>query len=921
MAVGRLRENGGMLYGREAELQVVADLVGGLAEGVGGALVVSGEAGIGKTALFAAAADAAGAAGVRVLWATGVEAEARLPFAGLHQVLRPFLPLAEQLPTRQREALLSAFGMSDAEPAGAFLIGLATLQLISDAAASAPVLVIADDAQWLDEPSCAVLAFVARRLAEEPVAVLVAVREGVASPFDAAGLPGLRLAGLPETAAAALLDAGAPGLEPPLRGRLLAAAAGNPLALVELPKALRSRPSAGRRLPGSPLPLTGRLEHAFAAQESALPDAARAVLLTAAADDEGALPEVLAAASALAGTEVTADALLPIVAAGLAEIRETGLRFRHPLVRSAIYQAASPARRRAAHTALAALLDKHPDRRAWHQAAAALGPDEQVAADLESAAFRAARRGAVSMAVDALRRAAQISVDSASRGRRLMLAADIAFSAGLPGLGHDLLGAAESQELTADERTHASWFREAYGGGWSGAAKIDSFVGLAEQMRAAGQTDAASSVLDNIALRCYWGNPGRQTRSAVIAAAERLPVAGSDPALLMVLASADPVRRGAVVNARIERIPLNHADPAGMHLTGIAAGTVWAWDRALPFLDVAVHGLREQGRLGLLVQTLATQAWAAAHLARPPAVLAAADEAARLAVETGQGHWVHAARLAEAVVASARGDDDAADALTRQAEAAYLAMGALPMLGLVQFARGRGAIVNQRYAEGLAHLRRILDPADPAHHPYVGTWGLADLVEAAVQGSDLDAARAYLDQLESLAATTSGPLLLAAAAYARPLVAAEADASGNEVVEQLYLAALAEGLTNWPGYRARMLLSYGGWLRRQRRAAESRVPLREARDSFDALGFGSLAERARMELRAAGESSSRREARPWDELTAQELQIARMAADGLSNREIGDQLYVSHRTVSAHLYRIFPKLGITSRSQLHAAIS
>jgi ATP/maltotriose-dependent transcriptional regulator MalT len=389
----------------------------------------------------------------------------------------------------------------------------------------------------------------------------------------------------------------------------------------------------------------------------------------------------------------------------------------------------------------------------------------------------------------------------------------------------------------------------------------------------------------------------------------------------MVLASADPVRRGAVVNARIEGIPLNHADPAGMHLTGIAAGTVWAWDRALPFLDVAVHGLREQGRLGLLVQTLATQAWAAAHLARPPTVLAAADEAARLAVETGQGHWVHAARLAEAVVASARGDDDAADTLTRQAEAAYLAMGALPMLGLVQFARGRGAIVNQRYAEGLAHLRRILDPADPAHHPYVGTWGLADLVEAAVQGGDLDAARAYLDQLESLAAKTSGPLLLAAAAYARPLVAAEADASGNEDVEQLYLAALAEGLTNWPGYRARMLLSYGGWLRRQRRAAESRVPLRDARDSFDALGFGSLAERARMELRAAGESSSRREARPWDELTAQELQIARMAADGLSNREIGDQLYISHRTVSAHLYRIFPKLGITSRSQLHAAIS
>ena len=920
-----------MLYGREVELRVVAGLIDGLAAGAGGALLISGEAGIGKSALLAAAAELAAAAGARVLSATGVEAEARLPFAGLHQLLRPVLPLAERLPARQRAALLSAFGMAEEEPSAAFLIGLATLELISDAAESAPVLLIADDVQWLDEPSRAALAFVARRLADEPAAALFAMREGVAaaadgasargsvgsvdgaSSFEDAGLPRLRLAELAGPDSAALLDARAPGLDPTLRDRLLAMAAGNPLALVELPKALPSGGSAGR-----PLPLTARLERAFAAQESSLPEAARTVLLVAAADDDGALPELLAAASALAGAEITPEALLPIAAAGLAEIDEAGLRFRHPLVRSAVYQAASVSSRRAAHTALAALPGAHPDRRAWHQAAAVLGPDEQVAADVEAAAFRAARRGAVIMAVDALRRAAQISEDTPSRGRRLLVAADFAFSAGQPGLGSDLLQAAESLDLAADQLSQAAWLREVFGGGWSGASKIDSFVRQAERLRAAGRADAAASTLSDIAMRCYWGNPGPQTRAAVIAAAERLPASGAEPSLLVVLASADPVQRGAAVNAALEALPPDHADPAGMNLAGIAAGQVWAWDRALPLLDAAVHGLRSQQRLGLLVQGLATQAWAAAHLARPPVVLAAADEAVRLADETGQGHWVHAARLAQSMVAAAAGDDDAAEAMIRQAEAAYLAMGALPMLSLVQFARGRAAIVNQRYPEALAQLRRVLDPADPAHHPYVGTWGLADLVEAAVQGGDLDTARSYLGQLESLAAITAGPLLLAGAAYARPLIAA-AEEDGQ--AEALYLTALADRLTPWPGYRSRMLLAYGGWLRRQRRATEARTPLREARDSFDALGFARLADQARLELRAAGESSSRRERRPWDQLTAQELQIAQLAADGLSNREIGGQLYISHRTVSAHLYRIFPKLGITSRSQLHAAIS
>jgi DNA-binding CsgD family transcriptional regulator len=905
----------GALYGREREVDVLASLVRGLAEGAGGALVVRGEAGIGKSSLLAVAAGLAGQAGAQVLTATGIQAETRLPFAGLHQLLRPVLPLAERLPPRLRSALLAAFGLSDAEPAGPFLIGLATLELVSDAAASTPVLLIADDAQWLDEPSGAVLGFVARRLATEPAALLIAVRDGLPSSFDDAGLPGLPLTGLAGPAAAALLEARAPGLDLAHRDRLLSEAAGNPLALVELPKSVRSGHPAGG-LGGPLLPLTARLEQAFAAQQSGLPETTRAVLLAAAANDGTALPEVLGAASVLTGTVVTADALLPAIAAGLLETGEAGLRFRHPLIRSAVYQAANVAWRRAAHTALAGLLAGRPDRRAWHLAAAALGPDEQVAADLEAAAVRAVKRSAFSAAADAYRRAAQLSDDTFSQTRRLLLAAQTALSSGHLLLGHELLRAAESLDLTAGQRALAAWMREISGGGaWTGTSQLDALVRLAEQMRTAGEARTALDTLANFALRCYWGNPAPETRAAVIAAAERLGRLETEPALLAILSSADPVRTGERVNAQLKTITPDRTEPTAMWYAGLAAANTWAWDQALPLLDAAVDELRAQGQLGLLTRALTTRAWAAVHLARLPTAVAAASEAARLAVETGQGHWTGANQLAQAVAASAAGDDAAADALAQQTEALYLASGSTSMLGFVQFARGRGAVINQRYAVGLAHLRRILDPADPVFHPFVGPWGLADLAEAAAAVGEPALVQVYLEQLESLAAQTGGPLLLAQAAYARPL------AAEDDQAEPLYQAALGEELASWPDYRARMLLRYGEWLRRQRRAAQSRVPLREARDSFDTLGFTHLAERARLELRAAGESSSRREPRPWDELTAQEQQIARMAADGLSNRDIGQQLFISHRTVGAHLYKIFPKLGITSRSQLHAALA
>jgi DNA-binding CsgD family transcriptional regulator len=903
------------LYGRARELGVLTALVDGADESGGGALLIRGEAGIGKSALLAAVTTAAMSRQDQVLSATGIQSEARLPFAGLHQFVKPVLSLADGLPSRQRAALLAAFGMSDDSRPEPFLIGLATLELISEASETAPLLLVVDDAQWLDEPTCSVLAFVARRLAAERAVMLIAVRDGTPSPFDEADLPELRVDGLDEPAAAELLDSRSPTLDGELRARVLVEAAGNPLALVELPDALRrARITSDGPLAPSHLPLTTRLERAFAAQQSALPAVTRAALLAAAADDAGIVDEVLRAASAVTGEAAPLEALAPAVAARLIEVGDSKLRIRHPLVRSAVYQSASPAERRAVHAALASVLAGQPDRQVWHAAAAAVGTDEEVAAQLEAAAARAQDRGAITVAIDALTRAVQLGSDRNIRGVRLMSAVYLAYESGHAGLVPRLLDLAERSDLPAEERAWLSWLREGYGAGWSGVAKLGSLVALADRMVAAGHVDLAVQPLLSFALRCYWGNPSEEERSAVIAAVQRLGLADEDPTLLCLLGWTDPVRCGAIVNERIVRLTPDPSDPSRCFNAGSGATAVWAWDRSLAFFNAAVESARMHGWLSFLGRSLASQAWAAMHLTRAPLAIAAGAEGARVSREENEVRWAITADLARAAALLERGEHDAGEELVRAAEAVLLPMGANPMLALAQFARGRGAVVNQRYEEGFQHLSRILDPADHTYHPYAGTWGQADLIEAAVQTGRTSAAAEYLRQLESLADATAGPLLRAGAAYARPFLARD------DVAEGLYQAAIQEGLGDWPGYRSRMQLWYGAWLRRQRRTVESRAPLRAARDSLDALGFTVLAERARQELRASGEASGRKAAEAWEQLTPQELQIARMAAQGMTNREIGQQLYLSHRTVSAHLYRIFPKLGIRTRGQLHAVV-
>jgi DNA-binding CsgD family transcriptional regulator len=897
------------LVGRETEIRALRDLVIGVGDR-GTALVVRGEAGIGKTTVVAAVSDQARADGLGVLMATGVQAETHLPFAGLHQLVRPILGAGDQLPPRQRDALLGAFGMSETRTLDTFLIALAALQLLADAAAHAPLLVVVEDAQWLDGPSADVLAFVARRLELEPIVLLLVIREGYETPLTTLGVPELQLDALRDDAASELLDAHAPDLAPAIRERVLTEAAGNPLAVIELPRSLHT---TGPHTTSTPI--TERLARAFSGRASELPQAAQTLLLAAALDEGGGLRVALDAASQIEHRTVTLDDLAPAEAAGLVVAADLDLRFRHPLVAAAISQAATTSARRAAHAALAQAHATDPDRSVWHRAASLEGPDTQVASDLEDAATVALRRGAPQAAAQALERAAQVTADPARRGTLLVRAAEMQFELGRANDSARLLAEAQPLLLHPHDRARLAFLVEVIDeGAWSAAAKVASLVEIADQLTTLGEPERALQTLLMVGLRCWWGNPDDTTRAAVVAAAERLPCPHDDPALLAVLAYADPVGHGMHVIDRISRLTPDGANPVGMLLLGSAATAVWAHDLSLRFLDAAVDGLRAQGRLGLLAQALVTQSWAAVHCAREPLAISSADEAARLSRETGQPRWAVAAKLAQAMIAAERGNFAVAEAIAREAEAELLPMGATSMLALVQFVRGRGAVAHQRYAEGFDYLTRMLDPADPAYHPFVGAWALADLVEAAAQSGEADRATAYLTQLEALAEATSGSLLRAEAGYARPMIASD------DNVEALYQAALERDLTNWPCYRGRMLLWYGRWLRRQRRVAESRAPLRAAQQCFDALAFPEMAERARQELRASGETSRRRSPDAWGQLTPQELRIAQLAAAGLSNREIGEKLYLSHRTVGSHLHRMFPKLGVTSRGQLRDAL-
>jgi DNA-binding CsgD family transcriptional regulator len=900
---------GGSLVGREGEVQAIAGLLVGVRES-GAALIVRGDAGIGKSALLAAATSVATNNGMLVLNTAGVQSEADLPFAGLHQLLRPILDRLRGLPPVQRDAMRAAFGMAPAAGAEPFLIGLAALGLLSDAAEGQPLAVLVEDAHWLDRPTADALAFVGRRVDSDPIVLLAATREGYESPLLEAGLPELHVDGLAEEPARRLLDAHFPTLAPTLRERVLGDAVGNPLALLELPAVYGVGIREHVELPSYSLPLTERLERAFASRATDLPPATQALLLAAAVSETGALEELFSVAEAIEGTRPTVDDLVPATSVRLIEVDRLRLRFFHPLVRSAIYQAASVGQRHAAHGALAKVLADDPERRVWHRTAATVGTDPEVAADLEEAGRRALGRGGIASAAAAFERAAALTPDPADRGRLLLRAADAASDLGRSDIVMRLLREADSLDLDDHGRARWIWLEDAFHEGPVGdPGDIRSLVETATR---AGDRDVALGLLTAAAARCYWGNLPEHGRD-VIAAADGVGVAADDQRLLYIQVLAAPIERGGSVLRALERtVPPD--DPAALYLRGVTVCLASAFDEALPLVAASARRLREQGRLRLLAQVQAYRGWAAVMTADFAVAMPATEEAMRLLSETAQPTWEAGSRAAAAALAGLRGERATVETLAAEVERVALPAGAASMLSLVQYARGLLELGQGRHAQAYEELRRIAQPGDAAHHDLTRLTTFGDLAEAAAHSGHRDAAVELMRELEPCARTTTASWVRVTMLYAQVQLAADDEA------QDVFDDALSRDLARWPFARARLGLAYGEWLRRQRRTVESRTPLRAARDAFDALAVAPWADRARRELRASGEGSLRRTGDSLDELTPQELQIVQMAAQGLSNREIGERLYLSHRTVESHLYRVFPKLGVTSRAQLAGAL-
>lgn len=898
------------LIGRDDEIAQLESYLTTIDE-AGAAVVLVGDPGVGKSALQSQLIFSARSRGFEVLQARGSEAETYLPFASLHQLVRPLFPYLDQLSVGQRDALLAAFGMSEQGAAEPFLISLAVLELIVDAARRGPVLVSLDDMHWMDQPSVAAIGFLARRLAGERVLLVASTRPSAAILDDPVTIR-VPVDALSSAAAGALLDRMSPHLLSAVRERIVDESKGNPLALLEFPLALPGgQPAHGSA--GS-LPMTVRLERAFAGRVRTLaPDTATALIVTA-CNDGSDLGEILAAASAVVRRPVGVTAMEPAIEAGLVHSDGLAVHFRHPLVRSAIRQSAPLATRLAVHAALATVLTMVPDRAAWHQAESATAPDEATAAALQTAAVRSVHRGATQSAVSWLKRAADLSPDDQGRGARLLSAAELAFELGQFGEVERLTTNARTLTLLPRDRSRLTWLEGVFDDGTPGeAAQVRRLVDLARHAIADDDPDLAMQLLVGAARRVWWGDPGAVVRHEIVAAAGDVGLPVGDPRLLACYAVAEPFEHGRLVTEQLTRwSPDAGGRPELAGLLGLAAFCAGNFGPAVGFLSSPVEALRSQGRLGLLAQSLTLRAWSAIYVGSFE-VAKSADEAVRLADETSQPVWGATARIAAALLAGLRGDAGVADLL---AQAGRVAAGSrLPMSSLlagIQLARGVTDLGAGRYESAYGQLRRMWDPREPCFHHVQRFWSLGYLAEAAAHSGRRREGRLLLADIERLIGDRPCPAAEIGVFFANTVLA------DDDSAQSWYEAALIGPGSELPWHRARIQLNYGSWLRRHRRARESRPQLRTARQTFEALGASAWANRADVELRATGEKGWTPAIRGWDLLSPQESQIAQLAAQGLSNKEISEQLFLSHRTVGSHLYRIFPKLGISSRAQLAA---
>ena len=896
-----------MLHGRREELALLDELLDGARNGRAGVLVIRGDPGIGKSALLDYAA--AEAHGMQVLRATGFESESELPFAAVHQLLRPVLDHIGRLPPAQAVALRAAIGI-DSGTVERFLVSVAVLGLLAEVAEERPVLALVDDAQWLDRASAEALVFAARRLKADDAAVLFAVRDGEPS-FPTAGLRELALRGLDADAAAAVIDErGDPELSPALRRRLIAEAGGNPLALIELPRELGPRGSTGSWAGLGRIPLTEELQRAFLARARSLPDSAQGFLLLAACDESGELDVVLRAAETLAIDEVSAAER-----AGLLMLAEGGIGFRHPLVRSAVYQHATHRQRQTAHRALALALDApdQADRRAWHRASACCGHDEMVADELEGTAERAARRGGYQTAARALERSAQLTPDAGARVRRLIKAADAAIMSGQFENGLGLLDAVERLEPSSDLVNEVSRLR-----------------GMAELRQ--GNPTRAYELLT--AAAAQEPNPGKQL-SLLLVAAEAGSYAGRmgwmvelgrrasrveprqprDTFQIQLLTGIGLILEGnPAAGVPLARAALSFAesleDPLDLTAAGAAALHVGDDLSARSLYACAAETARRRGALGLVpyaLELLTVCESTGDHFA---AATAAAAEGLDLARETGMttsaAHLL--ARLA--LVAAKQGREDDCRRAAAEALRESVPRGLVLPLVTAKWALGVLELGLGHPQDALAQLDELAKP-DTEYHEIASHFSAPDRVEAAVRSGRIDIALDALSEFEAWPAEVAPQWALALAARCHGLLA-----SGDEA-EARFSQALGYHGEERPFERARTELAFGEMLRRAGRRNDARPHLRAALMEFARLGSAPWAERARGELRASGETARRRDPSTIDQLTAQELQIARLVADaGLSNPQIAARLFLSRKTVEYHLHKVYTKLGVSSRTEL-----
>jgi DNA-binding CsgD family transcriptional regulator len=898
---------GGLLVGRDAEQALIAARLADRESGT--AILVRGPAGIGKTALIDEIVRRAGPSR-RILRTVGNSPETGLAMAGLYQLLQPLLPLAHLIPEPRQAALRVAFGITGGAPPEPFALAMATLDLLADAAAERPLLVVAEDLQWLDPATVGVLRFIGRRLEHDPVVLLATTRDDEPDPLHAPSYV-LDLEPLGTSDSRRLLASVAPDLSRAAQARVLRLAEGNPLALVELPKT----PGLTLRAAGAPEwpPLTQRLQAAFAARVERLPAATRTALILLALNDSESLPELLDALDP-AGTPAQLEVLEPAVAAGLVQLSDGELRFRHGLMRSAVYHLASPSSRAAGHLALARAVGPGTDRGILHRARAATGHDEALAGELELVADRAVGRGAVSAAATTLARAAELTTSAPDKRRYLFRAAVLAYELGQADVGdaHRAVLA-----LLADDE-HTRLLLEELGemadaGAVGGVARIQALIGLAERSRRLGDERLAESFLRSAAYRCWMREPGNAVARTIATLVTDSADSLSDAQRAIMLAYADPVGSSSTVTKIMHAVVTTDLDSVTVYTLGHAASCIGDFELADMFYADAAARLRAEGRLQVLARAVVMLAWAHLRRGQWSTAMPLAEEGCRLAEESGQAEWQAAGFAGRAMVAALRGEVAEAALAAGRAERIAVPNRMTNVAAVTLLARATAAAAQGDFPVAWDYLSRLHREADPGSSPFQALWSLSHLAYAAVQCGRVDRTRELVQHLTSwLQPEPAVPTLR------MNLIFADALLAPDELIEQRIRGALDRDVGSWPFERSRMQLMLGSRLRRRKQMLEARELLRAAREGFDSLGAAVWAERAREELRAAGVPSRAPTPTAWSALSAQELQVARMAAEGLSNRQIGERLYLSHRTVASHLYHIFPKLGITSRAQLTA---